>query len=258
MKAMIFAAGLGARLRPLTDTCPKALVRVNGTPLLELVIRRLTAFGVDEIIVNVHHLADQIIAFLHHKRNFGITVQVSHEAGQLLDTGGGLKRAAWFFDDAQPFLAHNVDILTNLDLRRLYEAHCQSAALATLAVQHRPSSRVLLFNGHKRLHGWKDQRTNEAKIARPAPETVLTPLAFSGIQVLSPAIFALMPDMEVFSIIELYLALAAEHPILAFEHDQSWWLDVGKPEQLRRAAEFMTSGQQSAQRVFSACAARRW
>jgi MurNAc alpha-1-phosphate uridylyltransferase len=235
MKAMILAAGLGTRLRPLTDHTPKALIEVNGIPLLERVIQRLKFYGFHEIIINVHHFAGRIIEFLQQKRNFGIDIRISDETAQLLDTGGGLKQSAWFFDDGQPFLAHNVDILSDLDLRELYEAHLLSEALATLAVSNRPSLRYFLFNQEHLLCGWQNIKTKEIKITRPTPESDLIPLAFSGIHVLQPAIFDLMPEQDIFSITDTYIQLAADHPIVAFNHDQSFWLDLGRPDQLQKA-----------------------
>lgn len=232
---MILAAGLGTRLRPLTETTPKALIPVNGVPLLEIVIRRLESYGFQEIIINVHYLAEQISAFLREKRNFGLDIRISHETDQLLETGGGLKRAAWFFDDKQPFLVHNVDILSDVDLRQLYDAHCRSAALATLAVSNRRSARAFLFNRELRLCGWQNTATGERRITRPTPAADLTPLAFSGIHVIEPAMFAFMPEQSVFSLTELYIRLAAAQQIGAFRHDGARWLDVGSKEHLAQA-----------------------
>jgi MurNAc alpha-1-phosphate uridylyltransferase len=240
MKAMILAAGLGTRLRPLTDHIPKALIEVNGIPLLERVIQRLKFCGFHDIIINVHHFAEHIIEFLQQKRNFGINIWISDETAQLLDTGGGLKQAAWFFDDGQPFLVHNVDILSDLDLRELYEAHLQSEALATLAVSNRSSSRYFLFNQEHLLCGWQNIKTKEIKITRPTLESDLIPLAFSGIHVLQPAIFDLMPEQDIFSITDTYIQLAADHPIVAFNHDQSFWLDLGRPDQLQKAGGMLS------------------
>jgi NDP-sugar pyrophosphorylase family protein len=235
MKAMVFAAGLGTRLRPLTDTLPKALVPVDGQPMLAHVLQRLKAFGCDDIIINVHHYADQIIAFLEQQQHFGIAIHISHEREQPLDTGGGVKQAAWFFDDGQPFLAHNVDVITNLDLAALYQAHLRSQALATIAVKSRQTARYFLFDQHDRLCGWRNRATGEVRMARPTAASQLTPLAFSGIHVISPAIFSLMPSQPVFSLPSCYLSLAAAHTIMAFRHDQSFWLDIGKPDALAQA-----------------------
>lgn len=237
MKAMIFAAGLGTRLRPLTETIPKALVEVNGLPLLEIVIRRLQKYGVDEIIVNVHHLAEHIRDFLERHKYFGIEIHLSDETEHLLDTGGGLKKASWFFDDQLPFFVHSVDILSDIDLHEFYQFHLQHPqALATLAVTRRNSTRCLLFDQNDTLCGWENRSTHEVKMARSAISG-FHELAFSSIHVISPAIFSLMPDQEVFSIIDLYLQVAATETILAFQHDHALWLDVGKPNNLSQASE---------------------
>ncbi len=233
MKAMIFAAGLGTRLRPYTNDRPKALVEINGVPLLEIAIQRLTAAGVEEIIVNVHHFASQIEAFLQEKRYFGIRIELSDEREQLLDTGGGLKKAAWFFDDDQPFFAYNADILTTLDLKAMYAAHRASDALATLAVRTRESSRAFLFDDAGRLSGWRNLATQAERIVRPA--VALQPMAFSGIHVISPGLFRYMPDETVFSIVDVYLNVASQEPVMAYPHDQDLWIDVGKPGALAEA-----------------------
>lgn len=239
MKAMIFAAGLGTRLRPLTDTLPKALIPVGGQPMLAHVLLRLKSFGFNDVMINVHYFAGQIISFLRKQRNFGMNIQISHERDELLDTGGGLKHAAWFFDDGQPFLAHNVDTLTDLDLAALYQAHLASQALATVAVKQRPGSRFLLFDRNNRLCGWKNTATGEIRLSRATPEAELTPLPFSGIHVIDPKIFALMPEQPVFSLTPFYLDAAARHDILAFRHDDSAWIDIGRKEQLARAEEML-------------------
>ncbi len=243
MKAMILAAGMGTRLRPLTNTIPKALIPINGMPLLEIVIRRLQQYGVSDILINVHHLAEQIREFLHNNKNFGLTIQISDETGRLLDTGGGLKKAAWFFDEHQPFLLYSVDILSDINLRSLYHFHAQHPqALATLAVTTRASTRCLLFDREWCLCGWKNRKTGEIKLARAVSD--FSALAFSSIHVISPSIFALMPDQEVFSIIDFYLHAAAAEQILAYRHDAALWTDAGKPENLPDAARILSQIQQ--------------
>ncbi len=244
MKAMLFAAGLGTRLRPLTDNRPKALVEVNGTPLLEIAIRRLIAAGCREVIVNVHHFAEQIIGFLKKNDHFGIRIAISDERETLLETGGGLKKAAWFFDDETPFLVCNTDVLTNLDLQKFYQKHLESGALATLAVRNRPSSRSFLFDEKMHLTGWQNTKTGETRWCNPKYINTQThkhtPFAFSGIHALNPAIFDRMPDEEQkFSIVETYLQAAASETILGYPHDGDFWFDVGKPEALAKAAEFL-------------------
>ncbi len=233
MKAMIFAAGLGTRLRPLTDNKPKALVAVGGIPLLEIAIRRLKQFGCSEILINIHHFGDQIAAFLESRSYFGIRIEISDEREQLLDTGGGLKKASWFFSD-EPFVLLNADVMSDLDLGALYQAHLSSGAMATLAVRNRPSSRVFLFGPDGQLCGWANTQTGVEKRVRPT--AALQPLAFSGIQVIDPGLFRYFPEEQlVFSIIDTYLLAAAKEKILAFPHDAGVWLDVGKPEQLPKA-----------------------
>ncbi len=245
MKALIFAAGLGTRLRPLTNDRPKALVEVNGVTLLEIAIRRLIAAGCREIIVNVHHFAEQIIGFLEKNGQFGIRIAISDERAQLLDTGGGLKKATWFFDDGQPFLVCNADILTDMDLAHFYQQHCGSGALATLAVRSRTTSRYFLFDEKMRLCGWQNAKTGEVKLVgsqsefNPSVLQSLNPFAFSGIHAISPAIFEWMPAEETaFSIIDVYLDAASTGKILGFDHSADRWLDVGKPESLVEAASF--------------------
>jgi NDP-sugar pyrophosphorylase family protein len=237
---MIFAAGLGTRLRPLTDTRPKALAEVNGAPLLEIAIRRLQRAGVREMIINIHYLGGQIVNFLERKAFPGLHIAISDERDLLLDTGGGLKKAAWFFDDGQPFIVYNADVLTTLDLRAMYDDHAASGAIATLAVRERASSRAFLFDAEGRLSGWRNTATGAERICRHA-ET-LYPLAFSGIHVIHPRLFDHMPAQDVFSIVDVYLDVAARESILAWRHNADLWLDVGKPEQLARAQELWPPG----------------
>jgi len=243
MKAMILAAGLGTRLRPLTDNKPKALVELGGRTLLEITLERLRSFGVSEVIVNVHHFADLVVEYLRANANFGLRIEVSRE-DLLLDTGGGLKRAAWFFLEGQSdetFLLYNVDIVSAINLEEMAEAHKNSAALATLAVQERSSSRQLLFDRQGRLCGRRAGREAADEIARSAenPE----PLAFAGIHVISPRLLKKMTEDGVFSIIGTYLQLAREgEAIRAFRADQYYWRDLGKPEDLRQAEQDLKQG----------------
>ena len=238
MKAMIFAAGLGTRLRPLTNDRPKALVEVAGTPLLAHVIQRLKQFGVQDLIVNVHHFADLVIDFLEKNDHFGLNITISDERDHLLETGGGLKKAAWFFDDGQPFLVHNVDIVSDLDLHALYQRHLKRGGLATLAVTERTSSRYLLFDRYHRLKGWTNVKTGEVRMARRT-RARLKPWAFSGIHIIDPALLDLVTETGAFSIIDVYLRLAATHTIRAFPHPAEGWLDVGKKENLEPAARLL-------------------
>jgi Nucleoside-diphosphate-sugar pyrophosphorylase involved in lipopolysaccharide biosynthesis/translation initiation factor 2B, gamma/epsilon subunits (eIF-2Bgamma/eIF-2Bepsilon) len=233
---MILAAGLGTRLRPLTDNKPKALVEVGGRSLLEITLARLRTLGITEVIVNVHHFAEMMEAYLREKNNFGMRVEVSRE-DVLLDTGGGLKKAAWFFvqdGGEEPFLLHNVDVISTIDLEQIVKEHKRNDALATLAVRERKSSRQLLFDDRGQLCGRRISRDAVDEIVRPAKR--LQPLAFSGIHVISPRLLQMMTEDGVFSIIEAYLRLAAaSERIQAFRADQYYWRDLGKPESIQQA-----------------------
>jgi len=238
MKSMLFAAGLGTRLRPLTNDRPKAMVVVKGKPLLQWAIERLVEAGSEEIIVNVHHYADMIVDFIKSKNSFGVRIEISDEREMVLETGGGLKKAQWFFDDGQPFLVCNVDILTNMDLLEFYQKHLESGALATLAVRNRPTSRYLLFDEKNHLTGWKNVTTGEIRSHLSETQLIAQKsktLAFSGIHVLSPRIFDYLLDDKKFSIIEVYLRAMKNETILGYEHDEGFWLDVGRPESVKQA-----------------------
>ncbi len=238
MKAMIFAAGLGTRLKPLTNDLPKALIEVNGKTLLEHVITRLELFGFTDIVINVHHFADKIVDFLKQDENFGLNIRISDERDKLLETGGGLKKAIPLFAGREPILLHNVDVLSTIDLSAMMMAHRSSGSLATLAVSQRDTSRYLLFNSKNRMAGWKNTETGEIRGPVRDSENYET-LAFSGIHIIDPAIFRLMPDKDVFSIIDLYLQICTKYPIRAFRHNPSQFLDIGKPEQLAKAKDFL-------------------
>jgi NDP-sugar pyrophosphorylase family protein len=238
MKAMIFAAGSGTRLLPLTEHKPKALVEVNGTPMLELIIKKLVGYGFNDIIINVHHYSEQVIDFLKVHHNFNTRITISDETNLLLDTGGGLMKASWFFDDGNPFLIHNTDILSDLDLNALYQAHLNSPALAMLAVKDRPTSRSLLLDEKGFLCGWKSNITGETKISFGTEhEHILS--AFSCVQVLSPEFFEHITESGVFSIMDVYLRLAREHLINTFNHNHSYWFDLGTVENLKKAENFL-------------------
>jgi len=231
MKAMILAAGVGSRLRPLTDTCPKALIDVNGVPMLEIVLRRLINAGCSEVVINVFHLADLIVAFLQHRKNFGIHIEISRETA-LLDTGGGLKNVAAFFDDDQPFFLHNVDVLSDADLKKMYRYHLEHSALATLAVQARQTSRYFLFDENDALCGWESVNDNKKALTKTSVGNVAR-FAFNGIHVISPQIFSRMPETGAFSINQTYLRLAGVgEKILAFHTDEYYWRDIGRLENL--------------------------
>jgi NDP-sugar pyrophosphorylase family protein len=239
MKAMVLAAGLGTRLRPLTDNRPKALVEIGGRALLEITLSRLRAFGIREVILNVHHFADMVAEYLKANNNFGMRIEVSRE-DVLLDTGGGLKKAAWFFlEDAkhgeEAFLLHNVDVISTIDLGRMAQFHTQHQALATLAVQDRQTSRYLLFDEQLQLCGRRAGRDGKPELIRSSPPA--RALAFSGIHVISARLLRMMTEEGAFSIINSYLRLAvAGEKILAFRADEYYWRDLGKPDDLSQAA----------------------
>lgn len=229
---MILAAGLGTRLRPLTDHTPKALVQVDGHPLLELVIQRLVNSGFTDLLVNVHHFSNQVIDFLQ-TRDFGANIQLSDETDLLLDTGGALKKAAWFFDE--PVLIHNVDILSNIDLKAVYDFNAKHADnLATMVVKERPTSRSLLINDQNLLCGWRNNQTGETRLSRD--ENNLKPIAFSGIHIVNPSFIERITETGVFSVIDVYLRLAREHSIGIYRDDQAAWIDLGRKESLTQAA----------------------
>jgi len=239
MRAMVLAAGLGTRLRPLTDNRPKALVQVGGRTLLEMALARLNSFGIREVIVNVHHFADMIVDYLKANKDFGMRIEVSREDGVLLDTGGGLKKAAYFFLEnsgaaEEPFVLHNVDVISTIDRHRMAQFHAENRALATLAVQERPTSRYLLFDEQLQLCGRKSGRDGQAELVRNSSHP--KPLAFSGIHVISPRLFSLMTEEGVFSIIAPYLRLAAQgEKIIAFRSDEYQWRDLGRLDDVMQA-----------------------
>jgi NDP-sugar pyrophosphorylase family protein len=248
MKAMILAAGLGSRLRPLTDDRPKALVTVAGRTLLEIALARLRLFGVRDVIVNAHHFADMVIEYLKANQNFGMHVEVSRE-DVLLDTGGGLKNASHFFLDSngnshESFMVHNVDVISTIDLARMARFHREQNALATLAVQDRDTSRYLLFDKDGLLCGRQAGHEGRPELVRSAEH--LRPLAFSGIHVLSPRIFAGMEEDGAFSIITSYLRLAAKgERIVAFRANEYEWRDLGRPEGVVQAKRDIADGKLS-------------
>ena len=240
MKAMIFAAGLGTRLKPLTDNLPKALVPIAGKPLLEHVIIKLKAAGYNELIINVHHFPDLIIDFLEQNYNFGIKIVVSDERDELLDTGGAIRKAAWFFDDGQPFLVHNVDILSNLDLNELYQSHLKSQSLATLVVSKRNTFRYLLFDDNNQLCGWVNEKTGETKPAEINDLLSYNKLAFAGVQMFSVEVLSLMEKLTPkFSIMDFYLSNTTTQKMCAFVPTNFKMIDVGKLNVLEDAERFV-------------------
>lgn len=233
MKAMILAAGLGTRLRPITYSTPKALVKVGEQTLLETIIKRLKLFGFNQIIINVHHFADQIIQFIDNKNSFDIHIEISRE-DNLLDTGGGLKKAAWFFDDDKPFLLHNVDILSDVDIAELTQFHKKNNSMATLATRKRKTTRYLLVDTENNFCGWKSIQSGQEKIVG-RHERKLSPISFMGIHIISPKLLKLLPPENKFSIIETYVQLAENYSIKTMRCDKCRWLDLGKPEKLKQA-----------------------
>ena len=235
MKALIFAAGKGTRLRPFTDRHPKALASVNGVPLLERNIRYLQGFGVNDFVINVHHFGDQIIDFVNSNQNFGANIEISDERNELLETGGGLLFARHFLDHAENFLIMNADILTSLDINNLISYHKQHRAFATLAVSDRSSSRKLLFTEEMILRGWLNIPTGEQRLAEF--NKGFKPLAFSGIHCINPVIFSKIKRTGKFSIMEEYLDLMLTEKIHGFEHD-ALLIDVGRPESVIEAEKY--------------------
>lgn len=237
---MILAAGLGTRLRPLTESRPKALVEIAGRTLLEITLTRLRGLGINDVIVNVHHLADMIVDYLASNRNFGMNIEISREE-DLLDTGGGLKQAAHFFlEDSvsreEPFLLHNVDVVSTIDLRRMLQFHTQHKALATLAVQDRKTSRYLLFGDNSELCGRRAGPDSAPEMVRCSKTAQA--LAFCGVHVISPRFLGMMSEQGAFSIITSYLRLAAVgENIVGFRADEYYWRDVGKPESIAQVTE---------------------
>jgi NDP-sugar pyrophosphorylase family protein len=241
MKAMVLAAGLGTRLLPLTNDRPKALVMLGGRTLLETTLTRLREFGIRDVIINLHHFADLVVDYLKKAGNFGMHIEFSRE-DPLLDTGGGLKQAGWFLREGsspgEPFVLHNVDVISNIDLGRMLQAHTESRALATIAVQERKTSRYLLFDQQLQLCGRRVAGQDKPELARPAPPA--HELAFTGIHVISPRIFPLLSEEGVFPIVPAYLRLAAHgEKIQAFRADGYYWRDLGKPENLQQAEKDM-------------------
>ncbi len=242
---MIFAAGIGSRLKPWTDRHPKALVEVGGVPMLAHVINRMKAVGVTDIAINVHHFADQIEQYLINN-NFGLNIYVSDEREQLLDTGGGLLKAAEFLSGDDPVIVHNADIFSDVDLAGLIETHCNSGADATLLVSYRQSSRGLLFDGKMRMRGWMNHATGETRPEHIVDIEALKPLAFAGIQVISPCILdalSVKRQLEPFSIIPFYADNCENLDLRGYvSPKQYFWYDVGKPETLSAARqEFLVS-----------------
>lgn len=236
MKAMIFAAGIGSRLKPYTDSKPKALIEVNGKPLLTHAIEYLRSFGINDIVINVHHFGQQIVEFCTNN-NFGVNITISDETNELLDTGGGLKKASTFFSGIDPIVILNADILTNINIDKMLNEHIKERNIATLAVRNRLSSRKLIFNQYEELVGWKNISTSETIEVSDINEHAKE-YAFSGLQIVSPKLFQHFPDVNKFSIIKLYLEIAKYQKIGAYVQSDGYWFDVGTNEKLREANKF--------------------
>ena len=250
MKAMIFAAGLGTRLRPLTNDRPKAMVEIAGKPMLQHVIERVAAAGFDDITINIHHYGQMIIDFLEQHNNFGLNMHISDERGQLLDTGGGILKARQWLDGDEPFLVHNTDIITTLDLKAFYDYHLQHDAMATILVKERQTQRYFLFDEDYQLHGWINKATGEVKPDATTLEAAgtLKELAFGGLHVISTRIFPTLEryhricGADKFSIVPFYIEACKHHPIHGYHPTADYqWLDIGKPETLAEAQELLGS-----------------
>ncbi len=240
MKALILAAGLGTRLRPLTDSLPKALLRAGEFTLLEFAIKKLLHHGFDDIVVNVHHLPHLIESYLKENQNFGCSITISDESDKLLDTGGAIKKAAKLLNTDKPFLVYNADIISNLNLTSLFKSHLEYGGLATLVVRRRETTRYLLFDEYMQLTEWQNKEKGLRKIIRLTQKPP-RPFAFSGIHVIEPQIFKFLPKQEVFSIIDAYIEIGSKHIIRGFVDESSVFIDAGKPESLKKAALIASS-----------------
>lgn len=238
MKAMILAAGLGTRLLPLTLDKPKALVEINGIPLIEHCIRKLMKDGIREMVINVHHFAGQIIDFLVRNNYFGADIVFSDESHALLDSGGGIYQALPFFGN-EDFLVYNVDIISTLDLQKFFAGHKASGAKASLAVRQRKSSRYLLAGPDKLLRGWENQKTNERILQEGFAYDALEKWAFSGIHAINPDFLERGGKAGKFSIIDFYLRQAAEYPVRLVPHDADIWFDLGKLDQVETISGYL-------------------
>lgn len=242
---MIFAAGLGTRLRPLTNDRPKALVEIGGKTMLERVITRLAEAGFDDITVNIHHFGDKIIDFLQQHNYFGLNIHISDERDLLLDTGGGILKARPMLDGNEPVLVHNADILTDIDLHAMWKSHIESGAMATLLVKDRKTSRYLVFDDDYRLQGWINHSTGETRPAAFVRREGMREMAFGGIHVISTSIFNHLEKYSQegqakFSITPFYVDMCRSHLIKGYVQDTPYtWLDVGKPETLKQAEELL-------------------
>lgn len=236
MKAMILAAGLGTRLKPITDTMPKAMVKVGGIPMIGIILRQLKKQGFHEVIINLHYLAGQITEYIEKNNDFGLSIQYSDERDQLLDTGGAIKKASWFLDNDQPFLLHNVDEITDIDLRALFRHHRNRSALVTLAVKKTDLPQGLLFDPEMNLSGWENRDSHQKEVIAAKRDQSLNHFGFCGIHVINPEIFRLMDEKGKFPIIPFYLDLMEKgHRIIGYHAENNLWIDIGSPDQLKEA-----------------------
>ncbi len=230
--AILFAAGLGTRLKPFTNKHPKALAQVNGRTLLQHNIQYLQSFGINKVVVNVHHFANQINDIVNENNGWGSEIIISDETSEVLETGGGLVKAIPLFGDAENIVVMNVDILTDLNIEQMFQQHTSTNALATLAVTNRTTSRYFVFNNQNKLCGWMNTKTNELKGIECFDETQHTKLAFSGIHIINKKLFSLITQQGKFSMVDVYLGLMKTNDIVAFNHSQDKFIDVGKPESI--------------------------
>jgi N-acetyl-alpha-D-muramate 1-phosphate uridylyltransferase len=237
MKAMIFAAGLGKRLGKITETIPKALVDINGKSALRIAVEKCTSSGFGDIIINVHHFADLVEEEVSNLNRDGFKVSVSDEREKLLENGGGLYKAKWFFDEV-PFLLYNVDIISDFNISALFRMHLQKKGLATLATRHRPGKRFVLVDNEGRLRGWRNVETGE-EILKGVTSEGLDEIGFSSMHIVEPEIFNYMKE-GVYSMIDLYLELAEDHPVYTLKNDEGYWVDVGTPESLERVRQILS------------------
>ncbi|MBI9068243.1 MAG: nucleotidyltransferase family protein [Salinivirgaceae bacterium] len=236
-KAMIFSAGIGSRLKPITNNIPKALVEVSGKTLLQINIEKLIGAGVTDIVVNVHHFAEQIKSYLEQNKNFGVSIKISDESDLLIDTGGGLKKAAPLFGNCESIIIQNVDIYSTINYHKLIEYHYSTNSLATLAIKNRTSSRHLLFDENMELGGWRNNKTDEEIIIKPEKE--LIPFAFSGIHVIKPELLKLLPNEKAYAIIPIYLELAKNNLLSGYLHNDDTWFDIGTPQKLKSFINYL-------------------
>lgn len=238
MRAMILAAGMGSRLKPWTDKHPKALAIVNGKSLLQRNVEYLQQYGIRDVLVNVHHFADQVIHTIQFNNGWDSNITISDETDKVLETGGGLKKAAWYFENENDFVLINTDILTDLNLSAMIQQHQRDKALATLAVTGRQTSRYFLFNEINELCGWQNVQTGEKKMVRN--QKGLGQKAFSGIHIINTRLFTLMKQQGKFSMVDVYLDVAKNESIQCFDHSGSKLIDVGKPENIEKAEQLFT------------------